>query len=265
MHPEVSVVIPTYRRPALLEQALKSVCEAAKSAHLDGSALEIVVIDDGHCNKSEEMCEAAKNIQPHSILYMRTESGPGAGSAIARNQGILSAGGDYIFLLDDDDQFLTHRFRRSLPLLRSGRYDAVLERTLRVYADGRNVPYVTGPAEHITVDPFTYLITGAEDSHVTPGATSFSKSIFMKLGGYDEVLRMGEDGNSYSDFVLQVGWRYGRGTSDLGHDSWRQHVTSGSVKILAQHQGPAASVSKSEKDGGLEGSCPCQKVYLRKT
>ena len=200
MHTEASVVIPTYKRPAFLRQALESVYRAAKSACLEGRALEIVVVDDGHCNELQEISETAKNTQPYSITYLRTNAGPGAGPAKARNQGVFSAGGDYIFLLDDDDQFLADRFHRSLSLLRSGQYDAVLERTLRVYADEAGLPYETGPADGITVDAFTYLITGDEGSHITPGATCFTKKIFVKLAGYDEALQQGEDG----EFLLRL-------------------------------------------------------------
>ena len=63
-------------------------------------------------------------------------------------RGLFRLGGDYIFLLDDDDQFLADRFHCSLSLLRSGQYDAVLERTLRVYADEAGLPYETGPASN---------------------------------------------------------------------------------------------------------------------
>ena len=65
MPTEVSVVIPTYRRPAFLRQALESVCEAAKNVCLDSRTLDIVVVDDGHCDKSQEICEAAEK---HSAI-----------------------------------------------------------------------------------------------------------------------------------------------------------------------------------------------------
>jgi glycosyltransferase involved in cell wall biosynthesis len=202
---EISVVIPTFRRPDLLRAAIASVGQAAQALGKDREALEILVVDDGHCECSRSICAEAQTDATHRISYMRTCTRPGRGPAVARNRGVASARGRYIYLLDDDDQFLPNRFARSLPLLRSGKYDVILERTLRVFNDGLGrEPYISGPDERVTDDPIDavrYMLSVDKTGHITPGATSFSKEIFLQLGGWDENLRFGEDG----EFLLRLG------------------------------------------------------------
>jgi len=198
MAPEISVVIPTHKRQDFLRRALDSVHAATKKAKLDDSTVEIIVVDDGHDKDTETVCEQANGPQLPPVIYAK---GSGVGPAKSRNQGTYAARGKYIFFLDDDDQFLPNRFDRCLELLRSGRYDAVLEKTLRIPMEGSGrEPFLTGPADIIAVDPFTYLFVGGDESHITPGATSFTKDIFLRLGRIDERICHGEDG----EFLLRV-------------------------------------------------------------
>lgn len=93
-HPiKVSVIIPTYNRPDLLRDCLRSV------AALDGdcSQLEVIVVDDG----SRVSCEtvAREVLQGMRYVYLRQEN---SGPAVARNSGAACAGGQYLAFLDDD-------------------------------------------------------------------------------------------------------------------------------------------------------------------
>ncbi|KQC09151.1 MAG: hypothetical protein APR62_03045 [Smithella sp. SDB] len=90
----VSVIIPTYNRPKLLEQAVKSVLKQTYSAS------EIIIIDNG--SSSEHSFEISKIENSHNIINLiRLQSNKGPG--YARNIGIEKSRGDWIFFLDDDD------------------------------------------------------------------------------------------------------------------------------------------------------------------
>lgn len=203
--PMVSVVIPTHRRPAFLAAAIGSVGEAQLAAGLGASAVEIVVVDDGHDDATRQLCAAPRGEFLPAIQYLPSAAGPGAGPSHCRNQGVRYARGEYIYLLDDDDAFLPNRFCRSLWLLRDGGVDGVLERTRFVGRDvgskGEEGPAVrVGPNEHLH-DAFALVMAaGPREQHVATGATSFRKTAFEAAGGYDETLRYGED----SEFLLRL-------------------------------------------------------------
>lgn len=94
---KLSVVIPTYNRPILLNRAIRSVLRHAT----DGISIEIVVIDD--CSLEQVNLSEFKW---DNIVYKRLirNSGPQE----ARNEGIYLASGDWIIMLDDDDEFVEH-------------------------------------------------------------------------------------------------------------------------------------------------------------
>jgi glycosyltransferase involved in cell wall biosynthesis len=90
----VSVIIPTFNRPALLAQAVKSVLEQTCRA------LEIIILDNG--SDAEHLNELSKIGNSNDLINLvRLQSNKGPGHA--RNIGIEKSKGDWILFLDDDD------------------------------------------------------------------------------------------------------------------------------------------------------------------
>jgi glycosyltransferase involved in cell wall biosynthesis len=92
----VSVVVPTYRRPVLLER-----CLAALAAQdLDTSAFEVIVADDAANEATRRQVEAwaARCAVPIRYMAVTATRGP----AGARNAGWRSARGEIIAFTDDD-------------------------------------------------------------------------------------------------------------------------------------------------------------------
>jgi glycosyltransferase involved in cell wall biosynthesis len=106
----LSVVIPTYNRPAQLKECLNSLKEQTHECES-----EVVVVDDGSRDETRRVAESAGL---PDLTYLRTEHG---GPASARNQGVRQARGDVILLLDDDiiaGEHLLHehtRFHKKYP------------------------------------------------------------------------------------------------------------------------------------------------------
>jgi len=191
MSPLISIVIPSYKRPEYLKAALLSVDDARQAARIGSKKLEIIVIDDGHDASTHKICEVLGAKWSIKVRYQRSLKGPCAGPAFCRNQGIHSALGKLIYLLDDDDVYLPNRFKKSINLFTKSAFEVVLEPSRRSYVNDQNKPsYVTGPYGHNS-DAFRFLMTGGEKSHITPGATAFRKEIFIRAGSYDETLRFG--------------------------------------------------------------------------
>ncbi|KVR43025.1 glycosyltransferase family 2 protein [Burkholderia multivorans] len=96
--PVVSVVVPTYRRPDLLERCLDALCVQV----FDPTTYEIIVVDDdpaGSAGPVVDACRARMTDVP-AIRYL---SAPDTqGPAGARNVGWRSARGALIAFTDDD-------------------------------------------------------------------------------------------------------------------------------------------------------------------
>lgn len=98
--PSVTVVVPTYERPKLLETALKSVT----SQRYDGE-VDAVVVD----GSEEESARSVVDAFPLATYYRQHEHVSQQPSRIkdiaaARELGVSFADGDYIHFLDDDDE-----------------------------------------------------------------------------------------------------------------------------------------------------------------
>jgi glycosyltransferase involved in cell wall biosynthesis len=87
-----SIVIPTYNRANLLQQALQSVL------HQSHSMFEVIIIDDGSVDNTEEIVESMSDDR---ISYHRIENS--GGPARPRNLGIVLAKNEWICFLDSDD------------------------------------------------------------------------------------------------------------------------------------------------------------------
>lgn len=98
-----SVVVPVFNKEAYVRAALASACAQTHRA------LEIIVIDDGSVDRS---LEQARSVEDPRI---RIFSQRNAGVAEARNRGVESVRGEFIFFLDADDvwhpQFVSSALR----------------------------------------------------------------------------------------------------------------------------------------------------------
>jgi glycosyltransferase involved in cell wall biosynthesis len=107
--PLVSVVIPTYGRSELLGRAIDSVL-AQTYDHI-----EIIVVDDND-KGSEDQLETEHQIrlyiQNRDIIYLKHEKN--AGGSAARNTGIKASKGEYIALLDDDDEWFPQKLEKQI-------------------------------------------------------------------------------------------------------------------------------------------------------
>ncbi len=104
--PLISVIIPTYNRPAMLKRAIESVLA---QTHRD---FEIVVVND--CGT--DVKSLITSLQARApITYVRHEKN--MDRAAARNTGLKLAKGKYIVYLDDDDIFYPDHLLRRCSLI----------------------------------------------------------------------------------------------------------------------------------------------------
>ncbi len=89
---KVSVIIPTYNRPAMLRQAIDSVIN---QTYKD---FEIIVVNDG--GDSKKYNEVAQSVNSDCTDFIEIEH---SGCPTALNEGIKYSSGDLICVLADDD------------------------------------------------------------------------------------------------------------------------------------------------------------------
>lgn len=95
----ISVVIPLYNKEANIADTLQSVMH---QTFLD---FEIIVVDDGSTDGSHTVVETFIREQADKSVPIRLIRQPNGGVCSARNHGIREAKGEYIALLDADDQW----------------------------------------------------------------------------------------------------------------------------------------------------------------
>ena len=175
---ELSVVIPTFDRPALLHETLQRL--ATQTVAPD----EVVVVDNGTVPAS--IAEDAP--RPFALRYFRIA--PRAGVAQARNFGAARAGGAYVAFLDDDDFWNPDYVER-------------LRRIIREAAPAM----VVASVDHLdtrssTPDRHFYRFAGKDPGlepcfYFNPGylgsCLTVERSVFLELGGFDAAFATGED------------------------------------------------------------------------
>jgi glycosyltransferase involved in cell wall biosynthesis len=106
MNPLVSTVIPTHKRQELVQRAVLSVLRQTYRN------IEVIVVIDGPEEGTVEILEA---LQEPRLRVIQLEKN--AGLSGARNIGIRAARGEWVGLLDDDDEWLPEKVAKQLDLL----------------------------------------------------------------------------------------------------------------------------------------------------
>ena len=94
----ISVVTPTYNRPAPLERALASLMA---QRGLQDLSPELIVVDNSADANARELVARLAEKSPFPLHYV---SEPRPGVANARNAGAAAAQGRWIAFLDDDEE-----------------------------------------------------------------------------------------------------------------------------------------------------------------
>ncbi|MBD1378857.1 glycosyltransferase family 2 protein [Metabacillus arenae] len=93
MVPKVSVIVPAYNCENYISSCLESIINQTYSK------IEIIIINDGSIDKSEQIIEEYKK-KDNRIIYLHQEN---SGPSEARNKGILTSKGEYLVFIDSDD------------------------------------------------------------------------------------------------------------------------------------------------------------------
>ncbi len=125
--PLVSVIMPVYNGEKYIKKAVESVYEQRVP-------VELLVIDDGSTDRTEEVLSAWDGRE--DFRYIKNSQNMGA--ARSRNRGVQEAGGKYIAFLDADDWWENGKLKEQLEVLeRTGMVMCSTGRELMT-SDGRD-------------------------------------------------------------------------------------------------------------------------------
>ena len=98
---KISFIIPVYNAENYLDDAVESILKQTLNFEKN---CELILVNDGSTDGSEDICLDYEHKYPHNVTYIKqNNAGPGA----ARNAGIAAAEGKYICMPDSDDR-LSH-------------------------------------------------------------------------------------------------------------------------------------------------------------
>jgi glycosyltransferase involved in cell wall biosynthesis len=173
----VSVVIPTRNRSAMLAMTLRSVL---RQQSVD---LEVIVVDEASTDDTASML-AAVNDTRVSIIRHDTPHGLSA----ARNHGAFEARGQWLAFVDDDDLWAPDKLVRQIEAAEQAGRDWVYTGSVNI--EGWRIVYSRPPL------PPDDTVTALPRYNAIPGGGSnvmWRQSMWMKVGPFDTRFRGGED------------------------------------------------------------------------
>ena len=173
---KISVVIPTFNRNSLVARAIDSVLKQSLNPY------EIIVVDDGSDDGTSEMIQNKYN----SIKLIRQQNN---GVSAARNKGIKHAKGDWIGLLDSDDEWTEKKLENQADrLIKTPEYDFCHTNEIWI----RNGVRVNQRKKHKKYGG--YIFGKCLDiCRISPSSVLFRKNILDRIGWFDSQLPVCED------------------------------------------------------------------------
>ena len=232
---DFSVIVPTFRRPRELIEAISSVLRQ------HNSTIEIFVIDDSPEGSAEE---AVRGLRDSRIVYFKNPNPTGGVPSVVRNIGWPMAKGAFVHFLDDDD------------IVAEGHYAAVKAAFAANPAIGllfgRIEPFGSGPAAQLEQER-RYFADAARKSvssgrfgsrFAFTGRMLFDKALLVcsssvirrecvaRLGGFDPSIRLMEDADFHVRAMRECG--------ALFLDRTAIHYRVGSPSLMHSPHPPAA-------------------------
>lgn len=183
------MVIPTYKRPEFICEAIESVLDQS----ING--VEIIVVDDngqGDANQVENQRNLSCYIESGLIDYIPHEINRN-GSA-ARNTGIRSSQSKYIAFLDDDDCFEPQKLEKQIALMEHEGTKACLCGFTRQYEE-KNITSIPEEIHLTIIDVLLHRIDTCAGSCLI-----VEKELIDEINGFDESFERQQD----LEFLIRI-------------------------------------------------------------
>lgn len=181
---KISVIIPVYNSEKTIIRALNSVFNQTAINNIH----EIIIVNDGSGDRSVSLINDFK--QKNSLIPIILINQENSGVSSARNIGIKKSSGDWIALLDSDDEWLNDKIEYQTNVLNNNPHIDFLggahsDKALTIIFKKINLLHKAKVYE-MCIKNFPQ-----------PSTVLFKKSIFLKIGGFNQNQRYAEDGNYF--------------------------------------------------------------------
>lgn len=179
-NPLVSVIIPVYNGADYLRQAIESVLIQ------NYRNFELIIVNDGSTDATEQVVKAFDDSR---IRYF---SQANAGPSAARNRAIRESQGRFIINLDHDDMLMPDHIAQLLAAYdRYPEADMIYCNTMLIREDGAPIRLQKRKAYDRPEDLIGDLFQAGYP--IIPFLTLIRRSVFDRIGYYDESLKVAED------------------------------------------------------------------------
>lgn len=184
---DVGVLIPTYNCARYVGQAIESVLNQTLPVR------EILVIDDGSTDNTAEIVRPYLKYAP--VSYISKQNG---GQAHTRKYGVERISSRYVAFLDADDLWEPQKIEKQMQVLDKPHTHLCFTEVAGIDDDGNPVVF-----EHVKAQTLRrgkvldYLFV---NNFVPHSSLVVERAYLMKIGSFDETIRMGDDW----DIVLRL-------------------------------------------------------------
>jgi glycosyltransferase involved in cell wall biosynthesis len=231
----ISVNVTTYNRAHLLSRCLESVVNQTYDN------LEIIVVDDCSTDNTREIVEQFQQ-KDNRIKYYRHETNKGL--ANARNTAIIASNGEFIAIMDDDDEWLeTDKLFKQLAIFMQNSDNkklALVCSSVRLFSD--KAKYIDKIIQKPT-DLANKMLYG--NGLIYSPTVLIKKSVLEEIGGYDTSLKRGVDSDVFRVCILNYGYEV----------HFMDDITTGIHEYGVDRITHTASVNSLLKDTNVHMTC----------
>ena len=183
--PEVSVIVPTFNRRAMVREAVASVL-AQRAVRF-----ELIVVDDGSTDGSaDQLTKIAGQLAGSAGITMRViRSEENRGVAAARNRGIEAARANLVAFLDSDDLWASDKLKYQVDFMHDHPV-CQFAQTGEVWLRGNRR---VNPGRRHQKQDGDIFIESLRTCLISPSAVMLRTAVVRAAGGFDETMSAAED------------------------------------------------------------------------
>ncbi|WP_181318664.1 glycosyltransferase [Photobacterium kishitanii] len=196
---KVSVIIPVYCKYNYLEETLSSVYEQIIN---DSNGIEVCIIDDGSINYSRDdffylVSDIEKKYNKSNYETKIYKNDANIGTVATLNKAISKSDGDIIMTLASDDKIENKYVVEKLISFFIENSADVVTLKRKVYLENKYIYDVPSKFDISILNKYKsnklrqYICSGS--NFISGSSTSFKRSVFYELNGFDEKYKLLED------------------------------------------------------------------------
>lgn len=170
------------------ERTIINALNSIKAQTIGVQEFEVLIVNDGSTDQSKKLVQ--EYMESHPEMNIRIIDQPNGGVSKARNTGMKVAYGDYIALLDSDDEWLPEKTEKQLKFLKDNFLQVDFITALR---NGEKIWFPYRINQHnlakITLRKLLLRVDGQTSTAL------FKRKVLENTGWFDEAQKYSEDAN----------------------------------------------------------------------